>query len=320
MSRLLSQDEVDALLSSMEVDAPVNLSDDELVYDLRAPLVLAGERLALVTAACEKLAKPIAEAVTAILIAEKHVRASFTGITQQPASTLLGTLAPGEPVGVLVDEAGHTTGGFCFQSQMGLSIIDRLLGGTGEDNAGPRALSPVEMNLLQAAHERMSGFLSRHTALGHIQIDGLDRDPVFGKLASRGGMLAAASFRIESECGDADFRLLMTPTLAARLASEPSAKTEESPPQNLLESVSKITISVEPVVTGASIRLRDLMMLRPGQVLQLDVREQAGLALRFNEALLASGSLSRSQGERMFEVTEVGPSGRGMLEGGSDEG
>ncbi len=305
MSRLLSQAEVDALLTSFDSEAALPSGQEETLYDLRAPLVLAGDRLALVQAACEKLALSIAEIVTLLLIAEKPIKASFTGIAQQPAATILGTLAPGEALGLLLDEHDEAVGGIALQPELALAMVDRIQGGEGAAPEGVRTLSPVERRLLSEALARFARHLDRTTDLGPLTGGGLDTDPVFGKLASRGGTLASAQFQLTTPMGDASCRLLMTPYLINRLLSEETASDRGRAPVELYDALSLVPIVVEPVVTGASLSVGDLKALRPGSVVQLDVREHDGLALRFNGELLARGELKSQSNDRIFEVKEM---------------
>ncbi|HHN74313.1 MAG TPA: hypothetical protein ENK10_03710 [Acidobacteria bacterium] len=305
MSRLLSQDEVDALLSSFDSEAEQPALESETLYDLRAPLVLAGDRLALVQAACEKLAKSLAEVLSLLLIADKPVKGRFTGISQQPATTVLGTLAPGEPLGVLLDSHEEPVGGITLQPELALSILDRVQGGDGAVPQGARSLSNVEKRLLAEAMRRMARHLDKQTALAPLQGGGLDRDPIFGRLATRGGTLAAAEFVMTTPHGDATCRLLLTPVLIHRLVADRRRGDPGPLPEELQAALVRVPIRVEPVIQGARATLADLQRLAPGQVLQLDVLEHEGLALRFNGELLAEGTLNRQGRERIFEVSDL---------------
>ncbi len=305
MSRLLSQAEVDALLASFESEADIPQARQETLYDLRAPLQLAGDRLALVQAACEKLACAIGKIMTILLIAEKPIRATFIGLSQQPASTILGTLTPGEPLALLLDDHDEPVGGITLQPELALSMVDRIQGGEGAAPEGVRALSAVERRLLSEALGRLARHLDRHTALAPLAGGGLDIDPVFGRLASRGGTLAAAQFRLTTPVGDASCRLLLTPVLTNRLVADDPGGDRGEVPGELFEALARVPVVVEPVITGATLALGDLKRLGAGQVLQLDIREHEGLALRFNGELLARGEMKSQGSERVFEVGEL---------------
>jgi flagellar motor switch protein FliM len=310
MSRLLSQEEVDALLSSFR-DAAADLPPgDALPYDLRAPLLLAGARLSLVQAACEKIADEIAEALTVVLVADRPIRAEFTRLVQQPAGTVLSTLAGGEPLGLFVDDAGEPVGGISFQGELALAIVDRLQGGEGS-LAAPRTLSAVENRLLEGAFHRLARRLDERCALAPVCSGGLDRDPVFGRLAQRGGMLASAAIRLELGGGEAECRVLMTPLLTQRLVAEVTSSPDRNAPPELLEALRGVPVTVETVITGASLRVTDLHRMRPGHVLQLEVPEHDGMGLRLNGSLLAQGVLRRQEKQRLFEIRQLAPATAG---------
>jgi flagellar motor switch protein FliM len=303
MSRLLTQAEVDALLASFEPEEDVTGGTQEELYDLRAPLVLAGERLALVQAACERLAAAIAESLTVLLIAERPVHGSFVGIDQQPAGTVLGTLSMGEPLGLLFDEYEEAVGAICLQPELALAMVDRLQGGEGYlEDAQPRPLSPIEQKLLGEALGRIAKHLDRSTVLSPVVGGGLDSDPVFGRLASRGGTLASIQLRMETSLGDASCRLLLSPVLIHRLVAPKSQAEKLDAPQELREALARVPVRVEPVVTGSKLRFHDLKRVQPGQVIELDVKANQGIGLRFNGELLALGRLERQASERAFVV------------------
>lgn len=306
MSRLLSQEEVDALLASFEQDGEeARDRGREVPYDLRAPMILAGERLAMVLASCDRLARHLGDVVTSLMAADRPVRGTFTGLVQQSASTVLATLAPTEPLGILLDEHGEAVGGLSFQTELGLAIVDRFLGGDGAVADRPSTtLSIVETRLLGEAMTRVARHFDQHTVLAPIKGGELETSPVFGKLAARGGTLATAMFRLATPVGDAVCRLLMTPVLANRLlAEEPEERGGPTPPE-LEQALDAVPVRVVPVVHGATLRMSDVKRLRPGQVVQLDIREEAPLAVRMNGELLARGRLRSDGKERVFEIQE----------------
>ena len=314
MSRLLSQDEVDALLSSFEsgqTDRDVSM---ELPYDLRAPLVLAGSRLGLVRAACDKLAPCIADAVTLLLAADTPVRGSFTGLVQQPATTVLGTLAPSEPLELIEGEDGEPIGGLSVKSELGLAIVDRAQGGRGTGHDGVRTLSTVEMQLLHSSLARVIRRIDRYTSLAPLRPGGIEEDPVLGALAARGGVLATALFRLITPYGDAVCRLMMTPQLANRFLAEAPVADRGETPARFKDALARVSVALEPTITGASLSIGDLRGLLPGQVVQLEVLEAEPLALRCNGELLGLGRLRRSADERWFELDRFSAQGSPLRE------
>jgi flagellar motor switch/type III secretory pathway protein FliN len=110
---------------------------------------------------------------------------------------------------------------------------------------------------------------------------------------------------LTTEGGDVLCRLLMTPALTTRLVAEPPEHQDANVPPELLDALRKVPVKVHPVITGATLRVTDLRRMKPGNVLQLEIREQDAIGLRFNGALLARGHLKRSGHDRMFEITQL---------------
>lgn len=306
MSRLLTQAEVDALLHSFGAETAGTPAGGALAYDLRAPLLLAGERLSLVQAACERLAAQVGDALSVVLAAERPLGGEFSGLVQQPAGTAIATLVQGEPLGLFVDESGAAIGGLAFQSELALAIAESLQGGERRLIA-PRTLSAVEHRLLEGAFHRLVGRLDERSLLAPLRSGGLERDADFGRLAERGGMLAIAAIRLELDGGETGCRLLMTPLLASRLLADAPAPRRRETPQELRAALRRVPVTVEPTIHGVTVRVGDLRRLRPGHVLQLDLTEGDELGLRLNGALLATGVLRRQESQRLFEIRDLAP-------------
>lgn len=304
MSRLLSQEEVDALLASYDAPGGPASAGEAAPFDLRAPLVLAGERLALVQAACEAIAERIAEALTLVLASLRPVRAAFTGLLQQPSGAVLAGLAAGEPLGLLVDERLDPVGGLSLAPELALSIVDRLQGGSGAVGR-MRPLSPVERGLLGGALDRLTRQLDAGTPLAPLRSGGLDDDPLCGRLAQRGGTLATASIRVELDDLDTHCRLFMSPALTDRLTAESSGEREREVPATLLDALAEVPVAVEPVISGGTLSLAEVQRIGRGQVLQLDLAEGETIGLRVNGALAAEGQLRRGDGGALLEIRHL---------------
>lgn len=301
MSRLLSQEEVDALLASYDAPEVGAFDVGAVPFDLRAPLLLAGESLALVQAACETIAGRVGGALTPVLAADRPVHAEFAGLAQQPSGAALAMLAPGVPLGLFLDERRDPVGGLSLSSELALTIVDRLQGGNNTIEQ-PRALSPVERRLLSGVFETLTRQLGVDSPLAPLHAGGLDDDPTLGRLAQRGGTLVIASIRVFLEETDTSCQLLMTPELAHRVASEPSECPAQETPARLLDALAEVPVTVEPVIPGGSVLLADVPRIERGRVLQLDPAAGDTIGLRVNGILVAEGSLRPADGGRIFVV------------------
>lgn len=307
MSRLLTQAEVDALLTSFNGSPKRAAAAVQTPFDLRAPVLLAGERLALVQTACERIALVFAEVVGGFLGAERPVRGAFTGLIQQPAPTLLSTLAPGEPLGLLEDRDGQLLGAVTIHPELALALVERLQGGGGRPRQAARPFSPVESKLFEEVLDKLIEQLDRSMIVGSIQCGGVESAPLAGRLARRGGALAAGQIRLTTPVGEAVCRLLMTPALANRVVAQTPVIRKGDAPSALLDAVDRIPVAVSWAITGATANVADLAHLVAGDVIQLELREHEPLGLRFNGALLARAVLRRDGDEQRLEICELAP-------------
>jgi len=106
-----------------------------------------------------------------ILVADKPIRGEFTRLVQQPAGTVLSTLVHGEPLGLLVDEAGEPVGGISFQGELALAMADRLQGGEGA--SPPRVRCRRSRTACsRAAFHRLARLLDERCALAPLRSAG----------------------------------------------------------------------------------------------------------------------------------------------------
>lgn len=306
MSRLLTQEEVDALLS---MDESEELGSQEVVldegaYDLRAPLLLAGERMVRAQEVFETLAGELARALELMILSERPSEASFAGLVQQPATTVLDTLPADALLGVLEDAAGHVQGGLVLAPELALALVDRLLGGEGVPAAvAARPLTEVESDVLRhslarAVRHLAEGILPDGTTLGD-----LEREPQRGALARRRGALCCAHIRVVTPLGESLCRFVATGELMSALlcAGEGPAG---APSQVILDALVGAPMRVDAVLPAGALALSDLVRLRPGHVIELDV-DETGLGLRAGGRLVARGELRDEGRKRTLSIMEI---------------
>lgn len=303
MSRLLTQEEVDALLAAIDFEDEDSREHPlEALYDLRAPVVLAGDRLALFQAACERLAEAFGEGITQLFGGERRATGAFTGLVQQPCQAVIASLPAGSVLGLLALDGESAAGAISLQPELALALVDRAQGGAGLVLSGPRRPSPVETRLLEGALETLTRALARRTPLAGVALAGLEVEPETGALVARGGTLCSISIRVVTDVGDAMCRVLLTPTLVQRLLVREAPAAPRRFSESFATALRKVPVRVSPVITGAVIRLGDLVRLRPGDVLELDRAEGESAALRVNGAPLLHGRIERRSGGRVFAV------------------
>jgi flagellar motor switch protein FliM len=311
VSRLLTQEEVDALLLSGETppSAPdVAPSAPQPAFDLRAPLALVGSRLAAVEATAEHVASAIGRALRGVVGVEPAIQWTPAGFVQQPAATLLEGQSADAAVGLIATAEGSVVGGILMPAELVVLLAETMQGASPQRVAAARSLSDTELCLLEAAHARMVAAISRATRLGPLESAGIETHPAEGLLARRGGALCAVRVRMRLEGGDLMVSLLMTRALADRLVDTvPNDDAPRDASPALRDALSGVAVRLQPVIGNSRISLADLQRLDVGQVLLLDAGPDGELGLSFNGATLGTARRDDAGGRTRLVVTRLRP-------------
>jgi len=161
MSRLLSQDEVRALLQQPEVEetVPSAPSDPASVeaYDFRDRQRMPSSRLRYLQFLHDRFAQQLSLALSAYLRNQTSVE--FDRVRLSSARRILHDLP--DPIAMFIASAsGGGSVALIVENELALGFVDRLLGGTAEDPPRTRALTEIEQRVLEALAEVVLSTLS----------------------------------------------------------------------------------------------------------------------------------------------------------------
>ncbi len=285
MSDILNKNEVDALLAAVEkgeIRAPAAPADAGAAqpYDFRRPERMGKDRLRVLTAVHETFARGVAAHLGGLLRRAVEVRLAaieqstlgeFAAATPSPACLIVLSAAPlpGNPV-------------LEIAPALVFPILDRLLGGSGENVAVPaRPLTEIEARLLQKTVTPMTALLREAWSV----IEKIDFAVVETRSASplvpagpahepvvlavfdvRLGELSAP-MRLCLPC--ATIESALGRVAAGAHAAEPAAAGEASP-ERIARSLAEAPLNVVADLAVTQITVRELMELEPGDLLKTD--------------------------------------------------
>ena len=286
MNEVLSQDEIDQLLTAIstgDIESPdVSQAADQRkikIYDFKRPDKFSKEQIRTVSIMHETFARLTTTALSALLRSLTHVHvASVDQLTYEeflrsiPNPTTLGIINMDPLKGSAVLE---------IDSAVTFSIIDRLFGGQGEGTKVTRDLSDIEQTVMEGIIVRILGNLREawsqvidlRPRLGQIETN-----PQFAQIVPPTEMVVLVT--LETKIGEVEGMMnfcipyLTIEPIISKLSAQymyssvRSGATTEN--LNIIkERLSTVAINVLAEVGQMNLTVRDVLSLRPGDVVRL---------------------------------------------------
>lgn len=318
--RILSQNEVDALLSAIDSAAPEMGADAAaaLPHDFRKPSRPTGEQLRGIQQLHEGFARKASEALSAMLRAPVDVKVAGThaltlreALASMPSPTGLAmlTCAPGRGTALL---------------EIGLSaafpIVERLLGSSRVSPPGePRPLTAVEWTVLESALGRVLDLLSESwTALSPLRfaVTARQSDPgvVGWPHPEEGAVVAVLEIVVGEQRGSLEL-VYPTASLEAALAALAGPGGLEGRPAgaSLAERLAGAELKLTGELPGSRLRLGDARWLQAGDLILTGQPEAGPVELRVEGRPAFAGRAGRYGDRKAVRLTgRLDPSAEGV--------
>lgn len=288
MSDVLSQSEIDALLSSIssgdvDIDEVKNKEEEKKikVYDFKRPDKFSKDQLRTLQMIHETFSRLVSTMLSGQLRTHCHIQVtSVDQITYEefirsiPELTILSVFDMGTLEGNAVLE---------LNSNIGYVIIDRVFGGNGKSDYGRvRELTDIESTVVEKFISKMLGFLSESWQdIIEImpKIDQMETNPQFVQIAGPTEMVVLLSFEVK--VGDATGIMnicypapLIDPIISKLTAqywfsNVKKEKTEENL-KALKKRLDKVTVPVIANLGKSVLSFEQFIELNVGDVIPLD--------------------------------------------------
>ncbi|MCR4400087.1 MAG: flagellar motor switch protein FliM [Syntrophomonadaceae bacterium] len=287
MNEILSQEEIDALLTALskgDVDADELKQEQSKrkvrVYDFRRPNKFSKDQIHTLHVIFENYARTLgtylsaqlrAAVQTELLSVEQITYSEFTRSLPNPSVLCVFTLPPLEGTAL-----------FEINPNLGFAMLDRLLGGPGLPTERIRPLTEIESTLMERFGQRMLSLLEEPwSTIVNITpvLDHLESNPQFTQIVSPGEMVVIIS--LETQIGEVfgimnmciPF-LVLEPILNklnvhyyySSTVKEPAPETVQA----LRSRLENAMIPVRVMVGKATITVKDLLDLSVGDVIPLE--------------------------------------------------
>ncbi len=299
MAEILSQSEIDALLSDIEsgealpeIETPVSKKKQVNVYDFRHPNLVSKEHLRILQMIHERFAKHLESYLITKL--RSLVDAKLIAVDQVTYSEFM--LSMGDPSCIYVVNIKNLHGDAILEITLPLvfHIIDRLFGGEGKEYENLRELTLIEQKVVQKVAEDFTEALAKawepvvplDASIGFYQ-----SRPSFIQIAALEEMVISISLEInvQDTTGFVNicipFQMLedLLPQLTSKQMVRSRVKKTEEDKFFIQKRIKQATIPVHVELGRKQITLRDLVSLEEGDILKLDQSVDDGLLIYVND-------------------------------------
>jgi flagellar motor switch protein FliM len=288
MEQILSQDEIDALLSAVDrgeiVEAtppPAELrsSGTVLRYNFRKPNRVSKDQVKMLQSIHEGFARLFTASLTTML--RGLVEVELKTVEQVTYGEFIMSLSP--PNCLVVFNMEPLKGGAAFEINANIlfRMIDRLLGGSGLLPVRLRDFTEVEQALIERIGVRAMMDLQQywqHAGNFGFHIAHLETNPQFVQLTSANEVVIVITFDVSvgEERGQITLaipHLLLEPVMP-KLNTRRHFATQQRPlspeeGEGLQENLLRLGVGVRGVLAEVPLSIRELLDLKPGHVIPL---------------------------------------------------
>lgn len=314
MTRILSQAEIDALLSSVpstEVATGDRMPDTGpvIAYDFRRPDRISKDQIRSLHLLHDRFARNVTSSLSAYL--RTSIEVAVATVEQFSYSEFLMSLPDPTAFYSLRIKTIESLGALELNPSLAFTMVDRMLGGTGKGAPPERALTEIEQNVVDSVVKLILGHLTETweavTAVG-FSIDGRETRPQMLPIAGRNEIMLLLGFDMKV----GDVRGLLHVCLPAA-AVEVEGLTfnqgwQQTAPNathlqraHLVESLGRVPMDVSTQL-DTRMRVRDVLDLTRGDVISLGIPIEERVRVRVGDRVKYVGRLTSKDGRAAVEV------------------
>jgi flagellar motor switch protein FliM len=317
MNRILSQDEIDALLSSVSKGKSYDSIEREprksvILYDFKHPDRISKEQIRTMRTIHENFARLFATFLSTNLRALVDVNvisidqvtySEYTMSLSMPSSLYLLKLP--ELDGKAVVE---------ISPQFLLFVVDRLLGGTGETEIEIREITLIEQNIVQRIINNLITTLnevwSQIYPLNSV-FDSFETDPQFVQIARSSETIAIIFFEVKVRGAvypmNIGFPYFILEPILQKLSTQTffvNVKRVGEEERKLIEDrLESSTIDVSAIFSETSVTVREFLSLKDGDIVQLDKDLDEEMKVRVGDQIKMFGVPGKKGRKMAVQVT-----------------
>jgi len=308
MSDILSQEEVDALLSAVStgdfgqeegdasgIDVGGSVALDEpdsdrtvKLYDFRRPDRVSKDQMRTLQNLHESYARLFSTTLTSYL--RTLVEIELISVDQLTYSEFMMSIS--NPSCIYIFEVEPLDGSAIFEINPSLVffIVDRLFGGQGSPTEQNRELTEIERSVLNKIIDRALMDLKEvweHIGIFSPKVQGYETNPQFVQIAPPGETVILISLEVRLKNGSGlisiCFPFMLLESVISKLSGESwisAQRTTTQETRNQIEKeISSTNVNITALVGETQLTIRDLLQLKTGDVIVLDKLADSDLVI-----------------------------------------
>ncbi len=335
MSDILSQEEVDALLSAVSSEGSDNdlgglvgglgggdSADEEEVdsdktlslYDFRRPDRVSKDQMRTLQNLHEGYARQFSTTLTNFL--RTFVEIELVSVDQLTFSEFVMSISNPSCIYVFKMEPLEGSAIVEINPSLVFFIIDRLFGGQGRPSEQNRELTQIEQNVIHRIVERGLNDLKdvwEHIGVFSPKIENYETNPQFVQIAPPGEtvILISLEVRMQNASGlmSLCFPYMLLDSVISNLSGESwmsSQSTSTLETKDLLEhEIESLTVPVSAVIGQTKLTIRDLLQLQQGDILCLDKKKDSDIIIQIGNKTERAGKTGLVGRKKAIEVTRI---------------
>ncbi|HEY3295754.1 MAG TPA: flagellar motor switch protein FliM [bacterium] len=296
MSKILTQEEIDALLKSVvttQSSTPVAESKDRPIhlYDFKHPDRISKDQLRALRTIHDSFSRAFGTYLSGML--RTLVDINLLSIDQATYSEYMLSLSVPSCIYIMASKNLKGAAIMEISPQFALTVVDRLLGGSGNRVGNIRELTIIEQNILRKMVESGISILTdawRHIYRLNLYIESFESNPQFVQIAPASETAAVVSFEIIIR--DMTFPMnlcfpyfVLDPLIQNLSTSWSNVATKRLTSRENESLRTRIQLSKLPIevrLGSAKLHMKDLAKLRVGDVVRMDERSDECLKIIVN--------------------------------------
>ena len=317
MGKILSQSEVEAVLSSLDFTSTRSPSSDVAgpepaavvnLYDFEHPLPLQQSQLDALRLASASASQQVQTGLNRLL--RTPVVVNFLAVEQSTYRDYLAACENPACLAVFKSEVSQSAWLLDVSRSLVFAFVDCLLGGTVSGMALDRPFTDVEVRLIDKALKTILRELSSDILqTGSLEMTDLASDASLVVESTSNEAVVLVSFEILCPPCQGLVQLCV-PWKEATPIEQRNKIAEKSGIERIRQSAAKVPVVVTARLARLKLAARDFAQLKPGDVLLTDTNSSAEISLEVDGREIFRGTPGQCRNQKVFLVSSPSLTGK----------
>ena len=317
MAKVLSQDEIDALLSNVAGEPQESVKHEEKIslYDFKHPNLVSKEQMRLLETIHEGLCRNFGVYLSAQL--RMFCEMNLIAIDQIMYSEFVMSIAP--PSCIYVCDLDQPEGRLVLElnPQLGIFLVERLFGGKGDFVTKIRPVSVIEQRVMRRVMDRISTEIAKNwsplTAF-NCNISRFESNPEFVQIVPSSEPVVVVSMEIKIHGNSTLLNICYPYTWISNVVSLPEVqekilfgarKVSPEEKETVETTIGYAPIPFRAILGQSNLTVKDFINLKENDVIKLDNRINQPISVYVNKLEVFKSAIGTHQGNYAVQIQNI---------------